>query len=121
MLSSRIHSLGAQDVFQYKSGMQERQVELLEDVYKESDIFKALDKNETSVLNLLSAEGVVIILNGQMITYGKVPTTEEVKELVYWLRSRNVNKTYHQQGLSFEFEPASTYSDKASEIGRAHV
>ena len=114
VLSSRIHSLGAQDVFQYKTGMQEKQVELLEDVYKESDIFKALDKNESSVLNLLSADGVVIILNGQMIAYGKVPGTEEVKELVYWLRSRNVNKTYHEQGLSFEFEPASSYSDKAS-------
>ncbi|HJW16158.1 MAG TPA: GAF domain-containing protein, partial [Flavisolibacter sp.] len=114
VLSARIRSLSAKEMFHFKSEIQEKQLELVEDVYKESDILQALKKNEEAVLRVLSAEGAVIILNKQSTSYGKVPSKEEVSELVYWLQSKNINKTYHQQGLSFEFEPAISYTDKAS-------
>jgi two-component system, chemotaxis family, sensor kinase Cph1 len=114
VLSSKLRSLSAREMFHFKSDMQVKQLQLVEDVYKESDIFKALKNNEKSVLSLLGAEGVVIILNKQRLSYGKVPAQEEVNELVFWLQSKNINKTYHQQGLSFEFEPALSYSDRAS-------
>jgi two-component system, chemotaxis family, sensor kinase Cph1 len=114
VLSAKLQSLNAQDSFKYKSGMQAKQLEIVEDVYKEADIFKALKKNEKNILSVLGAEGVSIILNRNQISYGRVPSQEEVNELVYWLQSKKVDKTYHQQGLSFEFEPALAYSDKAS-------
>jgi two-component system, chemotaxis family, sensor kinase Cph1 len=114
VLSAKLQSLSARDVFQFKSGMQAKQVQLVEDVYKEADIFKALKKNEKTVLSLLGAEGVIINLNRNRVSYGRVPSEEEVNELIFWLQSRNLNKTYHQQGLSFEFEPSLSYADKAS-------
>jgi light-regulated signal transduction histidine kinase (bacteriophytochrome) len=114
VLSAKLQSLSARNVFEFRSRMQTKQLQLVEDVYKEADIFKALKKNEKAVLSLLGAEGVIINLNRSRISYGRVPSEEEVNDLIYWLQSRNLNKTYHQQGLSSEFEPALSYSDKAS-------
>lgn len=116
VLSAKISAMQNQDVFDYKIGMQQVQAHVVESIYKEMSLITALEKNEKSLLELLSADGVAIVLNKNVERFGTLPTQGAIEDLVYWLQSKNTHKTYHEPRLSSIYEPAESYAQIASGV-----
>jgi len=43
---------------------------------------------------------MAVILNKQMETIGAIPSKNELQDLVFWLQTNGVSKTYQQTALS---------------------
>ena len=67
--------------------------------------------NSTSLLQLLSADGVVIKYNKRLETKGKTPSRMDIEDLILWLRSLDISKVYHEESISDIYERAADYAD----------
>lgn len=114
MISTRISAMQNQDVFQYRTAMQQLHTQLVETVYQEDDLLSGLDKNREELLKLLTADGIAVVMDKNVETFGTVPKNSEITELILWLQSSNANKLYHQPALSSVYEPAEAFVKKAS-------
>lgn len=116
VISSRIVSVGDRDAFEFKTSRQKLHAQLVEDVYREDSLMAGLLNRESELLELLSAEGVALVIDRQVETFGRVPERGDIEDLVYWVQATGSQGIYHQPGLSSVFEPASKYAGAASGI-----
>lgn len=116
VISSRIVSVGERDTFEFKSSRQKLHAQLVEDVYREDSLAGGLLNRESELLELLSAEGVALVIDRQVETFGRVPERGDIEDLVYWVQAKGPSGIYHEPGLSSVFEPASKYIGTASGI-----
>lgn len=116
VISSRIVSVGDRDAFDFKSNRQKLHAGLVEDIYREHSLMAGLQNRESELLQLLSADGVALVMDRQVETFGRVPEQSDIEDLVYWVQATGKPGIYHQPGLSSVFEPASRYVDSASGI-----
>ncbi|MGZ3860287.1 MAG: GAF domain-containing protein [Flavisolibacter sp.] len=114
VLSAKISAMQNKDVFSYKSEQQQLQSRLVDAIYREENLLGALNKQEEALLDLLAAGGVAIVLNKNVETFGAAPSPAAIGDLVFWLQSRNINKTYQEPGLVATYEPAEAYARVAS-------
>jgi light-regulated signal transduction histidine kinase (bacteriophytochrome) len=116
VISAKISAVQKQDVFAYRSTMQNLYAELLEDVYKEENLHGSFENKKDELLKLLSADGVAFVNNHQIICFGQTPDEADVTEVVLWLQSSGTNVIYHNPNLSSVFEPSEKYAEIASGI-----
>ncbi|MEA5577418.1 ATP-binding protein [Anabaena sp. UHCC 0451] len=78
------------------------------------NVFK---RNETSLLNLLSATGAAILLQGQLILIGNTPSENETRKLVDWiLNQKNQQEIFYTDSLSTLYPNANNFQDIACGI-----
>lgn len=116
VISSKISSVQKQDVFEYKSRMQNLYADVIEDVYKQENISESLVNKQNDLLKLLNADGVAFVNNQHVYSIGQTPDEVDISEMVFWLRSNGVSSTYHNPSLVSAFEPSEKYSGVASGV-----
>lgn len=116
VISAKISAVQKQDVFTYRSNMQNLYAGLLEDIYREENLNGSFESKKDELLRLLSADGIAFVTNHQIFSIGQTPDEFDIAELVIWLQSRETNKIYHNPHLVSVFEPSEKYSKIASGI-----
>lgn len=86
--------------------------------YLESDpeVFSALTKHETTLLDTNSATGVAFVFEKKIYTLGQTPTIEQLEPLINWLKLTMNDSIYYTHQLSAHYKPALSFAAKASGI-----
>jgi two-component system, chemotaxis family, sensor kinase Cph1 len=116
VISSRVSSIQNKEQMQTSSNAHTILGKLMEQVYIDDNPITAITNHDTSILNLLDAEGAAIIYNRKMNTVGNVPDNYQIKDLVLWLQGRNIEKVTTITNLSAEYEDAGAYTDIGSGV-----
>lgn len=116
VISAKISSVQKQDVFTFRSNIQDLYTQLLEVIYKEENLHGSFESRKTDVLRLLSADGIAFANNGQVFSLGKTPDETDIAEMILWLQANVTSGIYHNSHLSSVFEPSAKYSNIASGI-----
>lgn len=114
IISQKLSSLQNEETFHHLARLQELQARLVEQIYADDNIIDGLFKKETTILDLLNAEGAVILYRNNIELLGKTPKLEQIRDLVLWLQSQNTAKTYSTSALSEVYDVGSQYTDVAS-------
>lgn len=116
IISAKIASVQKEEQFGYRNDMQDLYTELVEDIYREGNLPLAIHNRNKELLKLLNADGISLVMNKQIDSYGAAPSDSEVEEMVLWLQSSHASRLYHQPSLGSVYEPAEKYAGIASGI-----
>jgi len=116
IISARIAALKSREEYNFYSGLQQVQAQLLKDVYAENDLISGLTNNETNLLQMVNADSVAIVYNKRFETLGQAPGKQQLQELVFWLKSLDISKVYYEESLSDIYEAGKSYADLGSGI-----
>lgn len=116
IISTKISSLQSQNDLLIRNTLRDIQTTLLQHLYKDQNekLYDGLQDPPKSILSLLNVEGVAIVHNNNIDTIGITPALNELKNLILWLQSNVINKTYNTTSISTEYEAAEKYSHIAS-------
>ena len=114
VISAKITSLTNTDTHHYRSEMQHLLTRVMESVYKTGSLTAGLLSQEETLLKMLKGGGMALSLNRQVETLGAAPNSEDVRNLVFWLQTNGVTKTYQQTSLSGAYEEAEGYVAQGS-------
>ncbi len=114
MISAKIGSLQSLDIVKRKTALHQLYRQFIDRVYTDGGLVKAFSGNKPLLADLLTADAVVIQWNGKTLTYGDIPAAYEIESLLYWLQSKGVQQTVHENVLSDVFDEAMNYSAIAS-------
>ncbi|MBB6274130.1 light-regulated signal transduction histidine kinase (bacteriophytochrome) [Pedobacter cryoconitis] len=115
VISTKISLILNKQDYRNSKQIQQKRVELSDQVYAYDDITAGLFKDdEQDILHLLNASGALISINGRSETKGEVPDRNDLFNLTQWLESKNLNTVYSTNSLASLFEDAGEYSNSAS-------
>jgi len=114
VISAKIASVQKQDAFVSKEEKQLLYSDLVEDFYRSSNLGTSFEKNHESVLKMLHADGLAVVMNREIESFGNTPDKKDISDLVLWLQSTQGNRMYHQPHMTSVFEPAERFAEKAS-------
>jgi len=77
------------------------------------NVFK---RNESNLLNLVQAQGVVILLEDQLTLIGQTPCETEVRKLINWVSEQKRPEIFSTDSLPQIYPPAIKFKDKVSGI-----
>ncbi len=86
---------------------------LVKKISRSEDFLDVLDKSESELLDLVSAQGAAIFWDSDCIVIGKVPEKAEVQKLIEWLENKIDNNVFCTDSLP-KLYPA---ADKFKELG----
>jgi light-regulated signal transduction histidine kinase (bacteriophytochrome) len=89
---------------------------IIEQIYDTGDIRKGLFEGETTVLDLFKAQGALVSKDGRFTTSGTLPDPDSLDELLLWLHTRRLTRTFETDHLVGQFDRAAPYIDTASGI-----
>jgi two-component system, chemotaxis family, sensor kinase Cph1 len=89
---------------------------LLEHLDRDKYLVEAITTHKRTILDATKASGVAIIFENELKTIGNVPSDEEVRELVEWLKTNNDESIYYTHRLSEIHSPAKKYKSIAAGI-----
>jgi two-component system, chemotaxis family, sensor kinase Cph1 len=116
IISAKITSIQSNEVFSLNDRLRDTNSRLMKQVYAQSDIQKGIFGKDLSVLDLLNAGGAALVNSRQVTTMGQVPSSEHIRDIVYWLESKHINDIYHIANLAEVYEHADLFTDVASGI-----
>lgn len=114
IISGKIVSLFNKERFNALASLQDVYAKLVEQVYKTDDLVEGLIRHPITILDMLGAQGAVILSEKRMDTIGNTPSKNEIKELALWIYSNNFTRLYFQESLSSVYEEATAYAAIAS-------
>lgn len=89
---------------------------LVEQVYNTGDLLNGLMQPNLNVLDLLGAQGAVMMHNRRMETVGTTPDKNALKDLFFWLQGIDDKGIFQEERLSSVYEPALNYAAVGSGI-----
>ncbi|MBE9583231.1 GAF domain-containing protein [Mucilaginibacter sp. JRF] len=117
IISARIESLLHKQEADIETELQKQQTLLMAQVYAEDDIAKGLLTNtQTSVTDVLSADGALCIIDGELTIHKNIPDTEFVDNLILWLQTKDINRVFATDHLPEIYEDAIPLSAVSSGI-----
>ena len=117
VISTRISLIINKQDYKNAKQIQQKRVELTDQIYANDDITTGLLKDdERDILHLFNASGAVISINGRSETKGEVPEKNDLFNLIQWLESKNLNTVYSTNSLAALYDDAREYSNLASGI-----
>ena len=114
VISARILSLQNKERHEFGAQIASTYTKLIEQVYEKQDLVKGLIEGDSTVLELFNAQGASLIQNGKFFSVGTVPDNDMLRELVFWLHTRQKDRVLHADHLSSEFDGAEAFTDIAS-------
>lgn len=103
-----------QENVDYKLYLRSIQSQFTDIISHASSITDALLQNQDNLLNLVKAEGAVIVQNEHLMEVGKTPTHAELEDLILWLINQFNNNLFVTDSLPELYPPASSYKNVAS-------
>lgn len=87
---------------------------LIECISQNNDFIDALVGEEKKLLDIVSANGVVICSNDNLISLGKVPQESEIRPLLNWVENKAEDNIFHTNTLPTLYPQAEQYKEVAS-------
>ncbi|AKQ45197.1 PAS/PAC sensor protein [Rufibacter radiotolerans] len=87
---------------------------LLEQIYTTANFAEALVSGDCVLQELFNLSGAAILFEGGIWTCGQVPSQQELKELIYWLKRSKSEKTFATDTLPGQYVRAKDYKEVAS-------
>ena len=87
---------------------------LLEKMYASKNFVDGFFSKSPNLSELLEAEGIAVMYEGELRTSGKTPTPDQIKQIVSWLQIQRVEKVFATDSLSRLFAGSSEYASKGS-------
>lgn len=114
MISAKIASLNHRRQAAFKTDMHQLYTKVVESIYKEGSLQRGVAKQQQQLLELLRAEGIAVVYEKEIQTFGTTPQPSEIEDLVFWLQSKDVAELFTVSGLSDQYEHADAYVADAS-------
>jgi two-component system, chemotaxis family, sensor kinase Cph1 len=109
-----VASLEQQQVFFLKTHMHQLHSNVVKNIYKVNHLTEGLYQQQESLLQLLKADGIAVVYNKDVQTFGVTPDANEVEDLALWLQVNGIHKLYQNTSLSSVYDNAGNYAHKAS-------
>ncbi len=90
------------------------QTRLLHSLAKEDNAFDGLMKYSQELLDMVSAQGVVLCFENRYAELGDVPSKDQVQQLITWLQGQSDEKMFHTASLASIYKEAEQYKESAS-------
>lgn len=87
---------------------------LLEYLNRDKYLVEAITTHKRTILDVTKASGVAIFFENELKTIGNVPSEDEIRELLEWLKTTNDESIYYTHRLSEIHSPAKKYKSIAS-------
>lgn len=87
---------------------------LLEHLNRDKYLVEAITTHKRTILDVTKASGVAIFFENELKTIGNVPSEDEIRELLEWLKTTNDESIYYTHRLSEIHSPAKKYKSIAS-------
>jgi len=113
-ISARLQTLHNKEKNDNIARTQAAYARIVEQVFATDDIPRALQKGDTTVLDLFNASGAVVTRYGELSTQGALPDRESLDELLMWLHTRRLTRSFHTDHLAEQFDHAAPYMETAS-------
>jgi light-regulated signal transduction histidine kinase (bacteriophytochrome) len=114
VISARISALTNAETHNHKTGMQQQLTRVMESVYRGGSLLQGLKTQEDALLRMLGAGGMAFTFDRQVELLGQTPNAGAVRDLIYWLQTHSVHKTFQETSLSAAYEDAEAYVEVAS-------
>lgn len=102
-IATRIAALESFAESQAEIFVQRLEQRMIEAVSREGDWRAAIFDSSQSILQPLGAGGGALIYEGQIVSTGEVPGTQEIREIGAWLDARRVTSVFATASLGLEF------------------
>ena len=102
-IATRIAALESFAQSQSEIFVQRLEQRMIEAISREGDWRAAVFDSTQSILQPLGASGSALIYEGQIISAGEVPGTQEIREIGAWLDTRRVTSVWACASLGLEF------------------
>jgi two-component system, chemotaxis family, sensor kinase Cph1 len=116
VISAKISAMQQQDLFNYKNQMNGLYARMVENIFRDENLPLSIHRNQEDIMKLLHADGMAVVVNNQLDSYGQVPAQSDIEDLVMWLQTNGNGRLLHQPSLSSVYEQAKNYSEIASGI-----
>ena len=110
IITTKIDAVQSADLLAYNTNKLQTINELMQQVYRHESPSAYVQ----TLSGLLEADGLSVVMDRQVYSYGQTPAEMEVQDLALWLSSNETNDLYHQPALSTVYEPAESYTAHAS-------
>ncbi|MBD2604613.1 GAF domain-containing protein [Scytonema hofmannii FACHB-248] len=99
----------------YKLKLKTIQSKFVEAISETTNLKDALTEHENELLELVSAGGVAVCLNQEILLFGKTPLEAEIRNLIDWLAARiNNDNVFYTDSLLKVYPPSEKFPDIAS-------
>ena len=116
IVSQKIASLQNAEGVMLKQQLTRQFAALVENFVNENSMTEAFLDNAPLLQEFLHASGVAICWEGQIETSGLTPEQDNIETLVYWLRQKARQQTFHVHQLPLVFEEGRSFTENASGI-----
>ncbi|MBS1602122.1 MAG: GAF domain-containing protein [Bacteroidetes bacterium] len=114
VISARMHTLQNKEKHDSYTRTHHSYARIIEQIFETSNIPRALQQGDTTILELFRASGAAVTHNGELTTQGSLPDRDSLDELLLWLHTRRLTRSYQTDHLSGQFDHAAPYMDTAS-------
>ena len=114
LITSKITAVQNADIFEYKSRTHGQLNNIMERIYRKSDLVGGFVEQFEEVRSILQSDGIAVCSNSQIEIFGNTPAKDEIEDLVFWLQANDIQQVYHQPALSTAFDNALHYTNVAS-------
>ncbi len=114
ILSAELLEKQDNEELDYKIRIQNIPKYFIESIAQNNNFIDALVQEEEKLLDIVSAAGVVICDNDDLISIGKVPEKSEIKNILNWLEYQTEDNIYYTNSLPTLYPQAKQYKKIAS-------
>ena len=114
IISAKIAAIDHQQVVTYQSQLHQLYSEVIENFYRERKMADGISRQHPQVMALLKAEGIALVHQKEIQTFGTTPSVAAIEDLVLWLQSKGIEDVYPVHSLSDMYEGAEAYVSEAS-------
>jgi chemotaxis family two-component system sensor kinase Cph1 len=99
----------------YKLKLKTIQSKFFEAISETTNLKDALIEQENELLELVSAGGVAVCLNQELLLFGKTPLEADIQDLIDWLATKiNNDNVFYTDSLFKVYPPSEKFPDVAS-------
>lgn len=112
-ISAKLSLLVNKNSYQFDQDLKEKYTVLVKEIYGSGNPDDSMVKTGR-IADLFNADGVAIIRNGLVRTWGKTPSEEDLHELALWLGVQDIKGIYQTSSLSSLNDAAEPYKSICS-------
>lgn len=114
MVSSQLEGRAAADSFRTEQRSRQIHEELLNRLSRESELAAGLIRFRPNLLDLVSAGGVGLWMDGRFSNIGATPQPSDISAMVDWLNATVEDGVFHTDHLPLIYPPAGSFAGVAS-------
>lgn len=99
---------------EYKIKINSLQTRLVEFLSQSKTLVEGLVNAQSNLLDLVSAQGVAVCVDGQYIVFGKTPDDTDIQKLVDWVTTQTQNNVFYTDSLPKIYPEAEKFKNVVS-------